>query len=123
MRTAEEQFRQANDPSGVDGSSTFAGVDEGGEAGNRFPRTGADGPLPRGGSAAATPTILMRESSTLFRRASVSFCRRLGEADGSLINTDIIPFEVSRRGEGAKEVKRLRGDALPLVGLSAVFSL
>ena len=43
------------------------------------------------------PTILMRESSTLFRRASVSFCRRLGEADGYLGDSDLTAFEVRLR--------------------------
>lgn len=117
MRTAEEQFRQANDPNGggggggmdvsstafggvgvddveagrgVTGSPPIGGAEEGGAG------TGPEGGRRRRrrGSSVMAPTILMRESSMLFRRASASFCRRLGEADGSLMNPDVTAFEV-----------------------------
>ncbi|CAM9533012.1 unnamed protein product [Ectocarpus fasciculatus] len=125
MRTAEEQFRQANDPNGgggggggMDASSTaFGGVDVddveagrgvtgsppiGGAEGEEGAGTGPEGGRRRRrrGSSVMAPTILMRESSMLFRRASASFCRRLGEADGSLMNPDVA-FELAdwgRRG-------------------------
>lgn len=115
MRTAEEQFRQANDPNsgggvGMDASSTaFGGVDDveagrgvrgsppiGGAEEEEGAGTGPEGGRRRRrrGSSVMAPTILMRESSMLFRRASASFCRRLGEADGSLMNPDVTAFEV-----------------------------
>lgn len=102
MRTAEEQFRQANDPSGAtDGGPAFgggggAGV-AGGVDGSFAPPPAAEGARPRRRGSMMAPTILMRESSTLFRRASVSFCRRLGEADGSFADSDLMAFEVRIR--------------------------
>ncbi|CAM9708262.1 unnamed protein product, partial [Laminaria digitata] len=108
MRTAEEQFRQANDPSGAtDGGPGFGGGGEAGVAGGNggfAPPPAAEGARPRR-RAMMAPTLLMRESSTLFRRASVSFCRRLGEADGSLADSDIMAFEFSdwgRRGRASR---------------------
>ncbi|CAM9537037.1 unnamed protein product [Ectocarpus sp. 6 AP-2014] len=123
MRTAEEQFRQANDPNGgggggMDASSTaFGGVDDveagrgvrgsppigGAEEEGEGAGTGPEGGRRRRrrGSSVMAPTILMRESSMLFRRASASFCRRLGEADGSLMDPDVTAFELAdwgRRG-------------------------
>ncbi|CAM9125376.1 unnamed protein product, partial [Hapterophycus canaliculatus] len=110
MRTAEEQFRQANDPNGGGGiggsSASFGGVDDsdagrGGAGGRGSAAPGAEeagGRTARrrnGSSSVMAPTILMRESSTLFRRASASFCRRLGETDGSLLDPDVNAFEVS----------------------------
>lgn len=87
MRTAEETFRQAQDPNGVSGPGvSTAGV---------FPQPAPAGSIPDT-SVRATPTILMREGSTLFRRASVSFCRRLGAADGMLLESDIMSLQVSR---------------------------
>lgn len=132
MRTAEEHFRQANDPNGggggggIDGSSTaFGGVDVGdieagraaaagggrgaGEGGGGGPSAisgaeeeeGSTGGRRRRrnnrGSSMMAPTILMRESSTLFRRASVSLCRRLGEADGSYLDPDVSALDVSSK--------------------------
>ncbi|CAB1114266.1 unnamed protein product [Ectocarpus sp. CCAP 1310/34] len=118
MRTAEEQFRQANDPNGggggMDASSTsFGGVDDveagrgvrgsppiGGTEEEEGAGTGPEGGRRRRrrGSSVMAPTILMRESSMLFRRASASFCRRLGEADGSLMNPDVTAFELADWG-------------------------
>ncbi len=124
MRTAEEQFRQANDPNGGGGmdmsSTAFAGradmgIDDseagGGGVGGLDAEAGGGGSGGTGGeeggggrrgrrrnraSSVMRPTILMRESSTLFRRASESLCRRLGEADGStLMDPDVSGFEVS----------------------------
>lgn len=110
MRTAEEQFRQANDPNGG-GAVADTEAGEGGGVGLGAPGESSAGPgagdgggsggtggrrRNRGGSGSSVvaPTILMRESSTLFRRASVSLCRRLGEADGSLLDPDVGAFEV-----------------------------
>ncbi|CAN0006190.1 unnamed protein product, partial [Discosporangium mesarthrocarpum] len=93
MTTAQEEFQQANDPSGGGGGG---GGGAGGQGGRARSGSGAGvglGPPILMGVVTA-PTILMRESSTLFRRASASFCRRLGEADGALLETDIISVQV-----------------------------
>lgn len=96
MRTAEEQFRQANDPNPVTETPAFGSVSgEGGAGGQEgFAPSGARGHRRARGRASMTPTILMRESSTLFRRASVSFCQRLGEANSVEGEQEIISFEV-----------------------------
>ncbi|CAN0412231.1 unnamed protein product [Pylaiella littoralis] len=146
MRTAEEHFRQANDPNGgggggggADGSSRSFGVDvdndddDADAAGGRS--AGGDGEVAGGGSSAIpgpgegggaerrrlrnnrgssvmAPTILMRESSTLFRRASESLCRRLGEADGSYLDPDVSAFDLAdwSRTSGASRVREPSGD-------------
>lgn len=87
MRTVEETFRQAHDPNGVNGPEvSTAGV---------FPEAAPAATTRNAVPVRATPTILMRESSTLFRRASVSFCRRLGEADGHVLESDLMSLQVS----------------------------
>lgn len=98
MRTAEQQFRQANDPNGGTGNARFGGSNDPDASGSRS-RMGADEAGAGNGQSRAfpgRPTILFRESSTLFRRASVSFCRRLGEADSALLETDIMSLQVMR---------------------------
>lgn len=96
MRTAEEQFRQANDPNPVTESPPFGSVSGEGRAGGQegFASSDTGGRRRPRGRASMTPTILMRESSTLFRRASVSFCQRLGEVNNVEGEQEIISFEV-----------------------------
>lgn len=107
MRTAEETFRQANDPNGeATGNSTLGGgIDGSASTSGAFSEQAGGAGVVVGGENSAgagpalessAPTILFRESSTLFRRASVSFCRRLGEADGSLLETDIMSLQVGK---------------------------
>lgn len=98
MRTAEHEFRQANDPNGVTRDNSFNGANgPDGSGSSGYPQDqGAGTGSGRSGAFSGRPTILFRESSTLFRRASVSFCRRLGEADGALLETDIMSLQVSR---------------------------
>ncbi|CAM9674448.1 unnamed protein product, partial [Sphacelaria rigidula] len=106
MRTVEETFRQAHDPNGVNGPEvSTAGV---------FPEA-APAAARRNASARPTPTILMRESSTLFRRASVSFVRRLGEADRHLVESERMSLQLAewrqrRRASRARQAGR-GGDA------------
>lgn len=82
---------------GVEGLDAEAGEGEGaaGGAGGQEGGGGRRGRRRNRASSVMRPTILLRESSTIFRRASESLCRRLGEADGSsLMDPDVSGFEV-----------------------------
>lgn len=110
MHTAEEQFRQANDPNGGGGHAGGPDTETGGGGGAGLGAAGTressaagageggggdEGGRRRNRGRVMGPTLLMRESSTLFRRASVSLCRRLGEVDGTLLDPEVGAFEAS----------------------------